>query len=1051
MHRFLAAFVLVSVAALAQLSVSTIRGTVTDPAGAVIAGAVITVVNVGTSVERILRTNENGDFEMPDLQGGTYRLTATHPGFKNFVADNIILERNQIRRIDVRFELGQVGAEVSVRADAAVIETDTAKLQASFSNKRFDDAPWIGDGRNPQVILTTLPLVQNTGGIYGIQIAGQPSSQAQTGIDGHTGDGTSLQGINVHAMQEVVTVPGNNSAEFSRVSYYNMITKSGTNRLHGRAAYWHQNSALSARNFFDTTKPKNLFHTWTGELSGPVRKDRTFFYGAWTGQLFPSSTFYLRDVPTTRMRQGDFSELLSIARPVAVRDPLTGSSFPGNVIPSDRLNASTVKLAETYLPTPTVPGQLANNFGFLFPYPADAWHMHNFTGRVDHRISDKNTVYGRVIYSLVDYVLAGNYPELSWTRLRDSRHYIIEDTHVFSPELVNSFRFALYHFQVRDGEEVGGFTPLKGDDVVRDLGLQGVNPQGLSAMGFPRIDITGYSPIRVNPGGLLQNDKTWGFANTSTLATGRHVLRFGGEYRPQSNFNGSVPEGTYGVFNFNGSYTGYAYADFLLGLPFSSQRQDPLTNRTQTDYELGLFVQDTFKLSNRLTLELGLRWDRFGAAGYQDGLIYNWDPATGNVIVPEHALGKVSPLYPNTITVVAGNARQNPSERNFAPRLGAAWRPFGQSFVIRGGYGIYTETIGRFARAQGVGPFALSETFFNSVRDGRALFQFPNPFPAGAGSIASQSVSGFPTGTTNGKVHQFNLTVERQIADIGVRLSYLGSRSRGLNYSVQINKPEPSLVPFTQSRRPWPQFVGASYVRTDGAANFNALTVQGQRKIGQITFDGHWTWASNYSNTLNLENPYAPLFWNRDPFTSRHRAVLNTIFEVPVGRGRRFLANAPAIVDRILGGWQLYWIAYLETGQFFSPSFSGADPSNTNTSGGLPDRVANGNLPAGERRLNRWFDPSAFTRPAPGRFGNSGLNILEGPGLQEHNLTVSKTFRILEGLNFTSMAAIQNLFNHPNFNNPAANISAPGSVGVVSSVRGFAPARQIMLRGRLDF
>jgi hypothetical protein len=293
--------------------------------------------------------------------------------------------------------------------------------------------------------------------------------------------------------------------------------------------------------------------------------------------------------------------------------------------------------------------------------------------------------------------------------------------------------------------------------------------------------------------------------------------------------------------------------------------------------------------------------------------------------------------------------------------------------------------------------------------------------------------------------------VERQIKDIGIRASYLGSRSRGLNYSIQINKPEPSLIPFTASRRPYAQFAGASYWRTNGAANFNALTIEVQRKVGQLTFDSHWTWASNYNNLQNLENPYAPLFWNRDPFTSRHRVVTNAIWELPVGRGRRWMSGAPAVVDHVLGGWQLYWIAYMETGQFFSPSYSGADPSNTNTSGGLPDRLANGNLPTDQRQLNRWFDTTAFARPPAGRFGNSGVNILEGPGLHEHNLTVSKRFRIVERLNFTFMTAVQNLFNHANFNNPSANISAPASVGVVSSVKAFAPARQIMLRGRLDF
>jgi hypothetical protein len=201
----------------------------------------------------------------------------------------------------------------------------------------------------------------------------------------------------------------------------------------------------------------------------------------------------------------------------------------------------------------------------------------------------------------------------------------------------------------------------------------------------------------------------------------------------------------------------------------------------------------------------------------------------------------------------------------------------------------------------------------------------------------------------------------------------------------------------------------------------------------------------------NLENPYAPLLWSRDQFTTRHRVVMNAVWALPFGRGKRFLPNAPAVVNHVFGGWELYWIAYLETGQFFTPSYSGTDTSNTNTTGGLPDRIANGNLPSDQRSITHWFDTSAFVRPAASRFGNSGSNVLEGPGLQEHNVTLGKKFAITERFRFTFMAAAQNILNHPNFDVPAANISAPGSAGVISTIRGFAPARQIMLRGRLDF
>ncbi len=337
--RFAVYLALVALAARlpAQLTVSTIRGTVSDASGAAAVGANITLVNLDTNIQRIVKANESGDFEIPDLLRGTYRLTASQSGFKSWVADNIILESNQIRRIDVALELGTASAEITVRADVALISTESAKIQSSFTNKRFDDAPLVGDGRNPQMVLTTLPLVVNTGGVYGIQVSGQSAGQVQEGIDGHTGDGTSLSGVNIHDYQEVTLVQGNNSAEYSRVGYFNLITKSGGNQWHGRAEYWHQKSALSARGFFDATKAKNLSHTMHADVSGPVRKDKTFFYVSWSAQRFPSSTFYLIDVPTQPMRGGDFSQLMRIAKPVVIRDPISGSPFPGNVIPASWL------------------------------------------------------------------------------------------------------------------------------------------------------------------------------------------------------------------------------------------------------------------------------------------------------------------------------------------------------------------------------------------------------------------------------------------------------------------------------------------------------------------------------------------------------------------------------------------------------------------------------------------------------------------------------------------------------------------------------------------
>jgi hypothetical protein len=1043
-----------SVTLWAQLTVSTLRGTATDPAGAVVANAHITVTNQETNLTRSVVTTENGDYEIVDLPRGSYRLTATHPGFKTFVADNVVLQSSQVRRIDVALELGAATSEVTVHADAAVIATETGKIQETFEKQRFEELPLIGDGRTPDAVLVSLPLIQNAGGVYSIQMAGQPVSQIQMGQDGHTNDGSTNQINNYHDIQEVVAVAVNNSAEFARVGYFDMTTKSGTNKLHVDLGYWHQNSSLGARDFFATTKPVAKAHTIVASAGGPIRKDKTFFYASYNGQRWPGGIFYTRNVPTNQMRAGDFSELLSGSKPVIVKDPLNNTPFPGNLVPASRINPVSLQVQNGYLPAPDQggPHDQARNFGYLFPYPGDVRWWDFITERIDHKISEKNSIHGRLSQNWGRYIRYIDYPALIRTRTRPNLHLTVEDTHVFSPTLVNTARFGVYKETLKDGDPVNGFTPVKGDDVIKKLGITGVNPQGLSAMGFPIMAISGFSNIAIQAGGITNDDRDWGIADTLTWAKGKHVLKMGGEYKPQSSYSTLVPDGSYGSFTFNGSLSGFGYADFLLGLPFQSSRLNPLIGRTKTDSELGLFVQDAFKVSKRLTLDLGMRWDHFGPSNFKDGLIYNWDPATGNVIVPQSALSKISPLYPvGTIKVVAGNAQESPSLHNFDPRLGFAWRPWDDKTVFRGSYGIFTETLGRFARDLSNGPFQIAESFFNAIQNGQPLFAFPNPFPAGAGTVASQSITGYPVNTNNGKIHQFNVSVERQVKDIGIRLSYVGARDRGLNYNVNINKPQASLIPFVQSRRPYTQFVGVTYDRNDGALNYNAFTVEGRRRVGQVSFDAHWTWTSNYLNYQNIEDPYAPLRWSHDQYSSKFRAVASAVWTMPFGHGKKFLSNAPRPVDFALGGWQADWIAIMETGQFFTPSFSGSDPSNTNSVGGLPDRIANGNLDPAQRTLEHWFDPSAFVVPSPGHFGNASPYSLVGPGLYVHNLTVSKNFKTRERIRTTFMVAVQNLFNHPTFAPPSANISSPGTVGVITSTKGYLGARTIELRLRIQF
>ncbi|MDA2930949.1 TonB-dependent receptor, partial [Acidobacteria bacterium AH-259-O06] len=610
-----------------------------------------------------------------------------------------------------------------------------------------------------------------------------------------------------------------------------------------------------------------------------------------------------------------------------------------------------------------------------------------------------------------------------------------------------------------DGDEQDGFTPLNGADTIKQIGLQGVNPQNLNAQGFPRMDITGFTSLETRPGGLNDDNDYFVFDNATTWSVGRHVFKFGAQFYTFEDWIGIIPTNNWGRYRFNGSITGHPHADFLLGLPWRTQRVNPFVDRNRTQKEFALYFRDTFKVSPKLSVDYGLRWDYYSSPTFDDGLQFNWDPQTGNVIVPEAALSSISPLYPDNINVVTGQVVADPELSNFRPRIGFAYR-LREDLVVRGGYGTFTERIGYFSRSFGGGPFEIAEDYRQSLSDfvnGQPLFQFPNPFlDVSSSRVPSQSISSYPLQTDEGTIHQFNLSVEKRVSDTGFRISYIGSRNRGQNYSLNTNKPRPSATPFSTDLRPFPQFVSTSVIRADGSSNYDSLQLQAEKKVGAVTFNAHWTWANNMVNFLNRENPFdVTSHWARDASTRRQRVVVNTGFELPFGRGHRYLSDASGVVEQLLGGWKVQTVSILATGEYLSPSFSGSDPSNTNSFGGLPDRIADGNLSS--PTVDRWFDGSAFVRPPAGvgRFGNSGLNILEGQGMNVHHASLAKTFPIGERFNLVYTAAFSNLFNHPHFNSIRRNVTASDPGKYVSIHNAFwaekGSHRRVIMKLRLEF
>ena len=1053
-------------AAHAQTVSSSLRGTVTDSSGSKVVGAQMTLLEPSTGqTVRQVSSNASGDFEFDELKPGTYELHCSAAGFQAFVAQNVLLDSGQTRRVDPVLSVGATQSQVVVTADAAVITTESGEISDTFDAKENDRAPLVNIYPTPYALLTTASGVQGGYGTYPV-INGEQQTQESQSFDGIPNDLAGEQNNNSSFFDELSAQTVNAPAESAVPANINLVTKRGSNDLHGVASYKIYDSVFNASSYFPPPKTPYLEHEWNIAVGGRIFKDRTFFYGEWFAQRIPLGTPEIASVPTPDWRSGVFSQ--------TIIDPQTGQPFAGNTIPQNRISPVALAFQDNYFPAPTGAYAAAppvDNYPFTFPFNSDLFKGDWPMARIDHNLTKNNSLFVRWMMRQTPYVLNNGLPSLIWTRLRRHQQWALGDTHVFTPRLINSFRFGLSYDYVVDGQSEGGQTPPTGNAVLSTTGLQGSDPSGLTGQGFPTINISGLTSMSDVPGGVKADNRIVTISDTVDWQFARHVLKFGFLTQRFKNFYGSVPD--FGSLTFDGSITGNPYADFLLGLPQSSERTDPLQNRTQYVGQSGVYAQDSFQLSQRLTLNYGLRWDYYGSPSAPDHLAYNFDPATGEVIVDPSATAKVSPLYPSNITVVPGRVYAVTDKTDFAPRLSAAFR-LSQDSVLRGGYGLYTARLDAGISAPGqfnnfalinpqlgaTGPFSITESYLNVVTPGQSpLLQFPDPYPGttALASVPSQSVYGYPRQTSLGRIQQFNVSYERQLMNIGLRASYVGSRSSGLNYQVNTNIPQPSVTPFDSTSRPYPQFVSTYLMRYDGSARYDGLQIEAKRRAGNLLFDGSYSFQRSQANYLDTENPYDVLsHWANDGPTRRHYATVTASWQAPFGHGQHYLASASPATQRVVGNWTVTSITYLASGYYFSPSFSGSDPSNTGTFGGLPDLVGDPNAVPGGKSVMNTFNAKAFAIPQPGHFGNALPNSLENQHLYAEHLGILKVIPLTDRVTFHFQTQISNLFNHPEFAAPSGDISVPGGtaytaqLGVFSSLERATP-RQITFQGAFHF
>jgi hypothetical protein len=1062
----------------AQSNLGSIVGTINDESGAVVQGATVTVTNLATRISRTFETDVSGSYEITHLVAGSYAVTVERAGFKRAAAETRLDAGSKVR-VNLELALGAIEATVTVGERAPAIETETGSIAQFRTQLEYRTLP-ILQNNEPYKILASLPNLQSGDSKFRFSIAGSRTGQVefqQDGISGPNEGSPQLSGsMTMEGTREIRLQAVNNSAEYGAPGIFQMVSRSGGNDIHGGAHYYARDNRLNARDFFDDkTKPKPTANSksFGGTVSGPVRlpfydgRNRTFFMIAYDGNRASGSTTVTNSLPTVAMKNGDFSALRT-----SIVNPFTGQPFPGNQIPASLLSPVSLKIQQIFFPDPNTgaAGALTNNYQVLRDTPGSE----NITDiRIDHRLSASNSFFVKAGQRRFP---SKGVPSVPTVGLRHNdrkfRNIIFSDIHTFSSHVINEFRFG---HQAERSEYHG--SEQRGLDVVRAIGLRGLESKP-DREGMPIINITGLTAL--TPAGdsdIVDVHNLTQFTDSVTWIHRRHTWKGGIDVRHSSPNQDNAPNGVFGDFRFQGNFTGQPYADFLLGIP--TQAVDvpvsPKSGNQVTDWNL--FLQDDFRISRRLTLNLGLRYE------YQQGLTtnldrqYNFDPQTGQIVVPSSAIGGVDPFFNKSVPIVTApmvgfpdGQYRFPDKNNVVPRLGFAFR-LSDRTVVRGAYGIYIDTLGTGNIETG-GPFSVGTfSYVNSVQNGVPLFQFPNAFP-GAQSARGPSTSPPSLRATdprlrNPHLQQWNLSLEREWLGMGVRVSYIGTKNSDLIYARNINLPQASTTAFSQSRRPYPLYGDINYRENGAGSIYHALQVDAQRRFSHgLSYTLAYTFANNISEIADaggdgggsLEDPYNFARERaREAYSIRHRMIGSLIWELPVGHGRRLLSSSSGVLQQILGGWQLSALGFLQTGEWFTPTFAGSDPSNTGRSGGRPDRIGDGNLPGGQRTIEHWFDPTAFAIPPNGRYGTAGRNIIEGPGTQVLHLGLGKFFRLAgykdEGVKLHVEVAAQNALNHANFANPRNGINSADPGKITSTVARLEQgnARVVEIRARLLF
>jgi hypothetical protein len=1082
-----------------QTTFATITGTVTDPTGGVVPGATVTASNVLTGIKTTTKSNEAGIFTIAQLNEGTYSVTAEATGFRMFTLQKVVLQARDVRRVDVKLEVGAVETAVEVTGGATLIETETARISNTQNSVTLNTLPL--NTRGLWAYLALAPNLQQQPGSSVIRFGGSRVNEENWSIDGTSfSDGvdntqTGPLANYIESFQEVKIDLANNSAEFGSMGQVTIVSKSGTNDLHGAVFDYYITPWFRARDPFASARGTGITHQPGGAVGGPVwipkvynGRNKTFFFFSYeTARGSAVSQNLTPTVAPSAWRTGDFSNLTD-----SIIDPTTGQPFGNNQIPADQINSVSKKIQDKFFPLPNY-GDLVNLHGQNYrelkvrPYdPSTYW-----TTRIDHKFSDRDLVFGRYTWSrLYNRPWEGNLPTIGqrWQQ-RDDRAATVSYTHTFRPTLLNEFRWGFHFNNNPINYDLSKGSTQHGLDLVNELGLVGLAPDlpdinGILNMSFSN-GITGLYQYPSRTKGYrthteeLQEHVSW--------FRGRHNLKFGFNVLRSEWDSSGTPNALFGNVSFSARFTGQPYADFLLGIPTTASRAFPPVESDRNRWSYDFYALDDFKVSPKLTLNVGLRYELHLGWRENANRTSIFDVNSGNIVIPDGAMSKVSPIFPsNYVGIAEASSVGLPSRtlinndlNNFAPRIGLAYRPWGTRTVFCAGFGIFYNVVPLAYALNFAGtPFILSEPSYTNPTDNPQVI-FPRVFPStGTGG---PSTVGIPTAQNpdyrTPYSLQYNFTIEHEQWDTGFRLSYIGTGMRKAPWGYNYNAPIPNDQLFVNKPRAFPDYPDINYITNGAGHQYNGFTAAATRQmVGGLYMQGSWTWARDiYDEDYNWDydgDQYIaenPLDRHRDIGPSRdiptHRFNVNWIYQLPFGRGRHWGSNVSRLQNLLIGGWEFSGIFSAQSGQFLTPLWSGPDPVGISYTESVPaevtirpDIVKNPNLPSGQQTPALWFDKTAFEAPPVGRFGTSARGVIIGPGVNVWHMGFHKDFFFNEKTRLRWEMTAVNIFNHPNWANPSTDVT-DSSFGEITSAGGAtsgstgdrASARQFRMGVRFQF